>query len=87
MAAEGRVESVIFRYCSLARLRITFKSLTGIEGEADASSFCPGQTNRGQFKFLATFQVKAFLSLIGKLGKKVEHITALGLNFGLKVFN
>lgn len=46
-AAEGRVESIIFRYCCLARLRMAFKSFSGIEVEFDVSSFCPGQTQKG----------------------------------------
>lgn len=46
-AAEGRVESIIFRYCCLARHRMAFKSLSGIEVEFDVSSFCPGQTQTG----------------------------------------
>lgn len=44
-ADEGRVESIIFRYCSLARLTMAFKWLTGMVVEADAS-FCPGHANR-----------------------------------------
>lgn len=43
-AAEGKEESIIFRYCFLARFRMSFSSLTGTEFEPDDSSFCPGQT-------------------------------------------
>lgn len=50
-AAEGRVESIIFRYCCLARLRMAFKSLSGIEVEFDVSSFCPGQTQKAKSSF------------------------------------
>lgn len=43
-AAEGKEESIIFRYCFLARFRMSFSSLTTTEFEPDDSSFCPGQT-------------------------------------------
>lgn len=54
VAALGRVESVIFRYCSLATLRITFRSLTGTEVEPKASSFCPAH-KQTLLCILATF--------------------------------
>lgn len=42
-AAEGKEESIIFRYCSRARFRMSFSSLAGTSFEPDVSSCFPGQ--------------------------------------------
>lgn len=55
-AAEGKEESIIFRYCFLARFRTSFSSLTGTEFEPDDSSFCPGQTK--SHSFVSPLQLK-----------------------------
>lgn len=62
VAAEGRVESIIFRYCSLARFRRAFRSLMGIEVEPVASSFCPEHTSRGWFSFCRRFRISFCLT-------------------------
>lgn len=65
---EGRAESAIFRYCSLARLRMAFRSFTGIEVEADASLFRPEtNTNTGWFVFWQHLIVAFLVDLLSRV--------------------